>query len=89
MNTRKRAILRQRGGEIAKAGRMFFDAVFGADQEKFFREKGEELEHELVQRGAIVVDGELVEDEIPPRRVGSERETRPSATPRPSQNRGR
>ncbi len=89
MNPRKRAILNQRGGEIAKAGRMFFDAVFGADREKFFREKGEELEQELAQRGAIVVDGELVEDEIPPRRVGSERGTHPSTSPSAPRNRGR
>jgi hypothetical protein len=75
MNTRKRAILRQRGGEIAKAGRMFFDAVFG-DSEKFFREKGAELEHELAERGAIVVDGELVDDD-------------PSPSPRNARNRGR
>ena len=88
MNNRKRQILNQRGGEIAKAGRMFFDAVFG-DSAKFFKEKGEELEHELAQRGAIVVDGVLVEDEIPPRRVGSERQTHPSAGSTPPRNRGR
>ena len=88
MNTRKKAILHQKGNEIAKAGRMFFDAVFG-DSAKFFKEKGEELEHELAQRGAIVVDGELVEDEIPPRRVGSERGTHPSAGSPPPRNRGR
>jgi hypothetical protein len=88
MNQRKRAILNQRGGEIAKAGRMFFDAVFG-DSGKFFKEKGEELEHELAQRGAIVLDGELVDEEIPPRGVGSERETRPSVNPAPFRNRGR
>ncbi len=88
MNNRKRQILNQRGGEIAKASRMFFDAVFG-DSEKFFKEKGEELEHELAQRGAIVVDGELVEDEIPSRRVGSERETRRSVSPTAPRNRGR
>jgi hypothetical protein len=67
---------------------MFFDAVFG-DSAKFFKEKGEELEQELVQRGAIVVDGELVEDEIPPRRVGSEGGTRPSVSPASPRNRGR
>lgn len=88
MNPRKRAILNQRGGEIAKAGKMFFDAVFG-DSAKFFKEKGEELEHELAQRGAIVVEGELVEDEIPPPRVGSERGSHPPATPVPPRNRGR
>ena len=89
MNPRKKAILSQRGGEIAKAGRMFFDAVFGADRETFFRERGEELEAELAQRGAIVVDGELVEDDFPPRGVGSERETRPPARPRHPTHRGR
>lgn len=89
MNHLKKAILNQRGGEIAKAGRMFFDAVFGADRENFFRERGEELEAELAQRGAIVVDGELVEDDFPPRGVGSERETRPQARPRHFTNRGR
>jgi hypothetical protein len=89
MNPRKRQILRQRGNEVAKAGRMFFDAVFGADPQKFFREKGEELEHELAQRGAIVVDGELVEDEIRPRGVGSEHQTHPSVSPARPTNRGR
>jgi hypothetical protein len=89
MNPRKRAILNQRGGEIAKASRMFFDAVFGADREKFFQERGEELEAELAQRGAIVVDGELVEDDFPPRGVGSERGTRPPARPPQPRNRGR
>jgi hypothetical protein len=88
MNQRKRAILNQRGGEVAKAGRMFFDAVFG-DSGKFFKEKGEELEHELAQRGAIVIDGVLVEDEISPRRVGSEPGTRPSVNPAPPRNGGR
>jgi hypothetical protein len=68
MNPRKRAILNQRGGEIAKAGKMFFDAVFGAEREKFFQQKGEELEQELAKRGAIVVEGELVDDERPPPR---------------------
>jgi hypothetical protein len=89
MNPRKRAILNQRGGEIAKAGKMFFDAVFGADREKFFKEKGEELEQELARRGAIVVEGELFDDENPPRRVGSEAGTRPSMNPAPPRNRGR
>jgi hypothetical protein len=88
MNSRKRQILNQRGGEIAKAGRMFFDAVFG-DSAKFFREKGEELEQELARRGAIVVDGEFVEDEVPPPRVGSERQTHPSGSSESSRNRGR
>ena len=62
MNTRKRQILKQRGGEVSKAGRMFFDAVFG-DSTKFFQEKGEELERELEQRGAIVIDGEIIDDD--------------------------
>ena len=66
MNQRKRAILAKRGDEIAKAGRMFFDAVFG-DSDKFLEEKGQELEHELGQRGAIVVDGELVDEDERPR----------------------
>jgi hypothetical protein len=62
MNRRKQ-ILRQRGGEVAKAGRMFFDAVFGNDPKGFFNEKGAELERELASRGAIVVEGELVDDD--------------------------
>ncbi len=65
---------------------MFFDAVFG-DSGKFFKEKGEE--HELAQRGAIVIDGVLVEDEISSRRVGSERETPSSVNPAPPRNGGR
>jgi hypothetical protein len=69
MNRRKQ-ILNQRGNEVAKASRMFFDAVFGKDPKGFFSEKGEELERELAKRGAIVVEGELVDDDEPkpPRR---------------------
>jgi hypothetical protein len=59
---RKKQILRQRGDEVAKAGRMFFDAVFGKDPKSFFQEKGAELERELARRGAIDVAGEVVED---------------------------
>ena len=44
---RKKEILRQRGGEIAKAGRMFFEALFTPTPGRFFEEKGEELEREL------------------------------------------
>ena len=65
MNRRKQ-ILRHRGGEVAKAGRMFFDAVFGNDPKGFFNERGAELERELASRGAIVVEGELVEDDDEP-----------------------
>jgi hypothetical protein len=65
---RKKQILRQRGDEVAKAGRMFFDAVFGKDQKSFFQEKGAELERELAQRGSIDVVGEVVEDKANKRR---------------------
>ena len=67
MNRRKQQILRQRGGEVAKAGRMFFDAVFGKDPKGFFSEKGEELECEFANRGAIVVEGELLDDDEDPK----------------------
>jgi hypothetical protein len=87
MNTRKRAILQQRGSEIAKAGRMFFEAVFGADREEFFRERGEELEHELTERGATVVDGELVDDDSNRRGGGAERESRSVISRRPQHRR--
>jgi hypothetical protein len=70
MNTRKRAILQKRGGEIAKAGRMFFDALFSNDHERFFHEKGEELERELAEHGSIVVDAELVDDGRSPGKRG-------------------
>ena len=65
---RKKQILRQRGDEVAKAGRMFFDAVFGKDPKTFFHEKGAELERELAQRGSIDVVGEVVEDKASKRR---------------------
>ena len=55
----KRRILRQRGAEVAKAGRMFFEAVFG-DASTFFRETEAELQRELEQRRAIDVDGHEV-----------------------------
>jgi hypothetical protein len=79
MNPRKRAILQQRGGEIAKAGRLFFEAVFG-DSKKFVEERGGELERELAERGAIDAEGEVVEGELV--------EPRPRA-PSPPRNRGR
>jgi hypothetical protein len=62
MNRRKQ-ILRQRSGEVAKAGRMFFEALFSPDPGQFFNEKGAELERELADRRVIVADGELVDDE--------------------------
>jgi hypothetical protein len=67
MNRRKQ-ILRQRGGEVAKAGRMFFEALFSPDPGAFFNEKGKELERELADRRVIVADGEIVDDEKPRRR---------------------
>ncbi len=63
MNRRKQ-ILRQRGGEVAKAGRMFFEALFSSDPGAFFNEKGAELERELADRRVIVDD----ESEKPRRR---------------------
>jgi hypothetical protein len=60
---RKKEILRQRSGEVAKAGRMFFEALFTATPGRFFDEKGAELERELGVRRVIVVDGELIEDD--------------------------
>jgi hypothetical protein len=62
MNRRKQ-ILRQRGGEVAKAGRMFFEALFSPDPGAFFNEKGKELERELTDRRVIVADGEIVDDD--------------------------
>ena len=62
MNRRKQ-ILRQRGGEVAKAGRMFFEALFSPDPSAFFNEKGKELERELADRRVIVADGEIVDDD--------------------------
>ena len=60
---RKKEILRQRSGEVAKAGRMFFEALFSPNPGRFFEEKGAELERELGERRMIVVDGELVDDD--------------------------
>ena len=57
MNRRKQ-ILRQRGGEVAKAGRMFFEALFSPDPGAFFNEKGKELERELADRRVIVASYE-------------------------------
>jgi hypothetical protein len=62
MNRRKQ-ILRQRGGEVAKAGRMFFEALFSPDPGAFFNEKGAELERELAERRVIVAEGEFVDDD--------------------------
>jgi hypothetical protein len=59
---RKKEILRQRSGEVAKAGRMFFEALFTPTPGRFFAEKGAELERELGERRVIVVEGELLED---------------------------
>ncbi|HEY1693079.1 MAG TPA: hypothetical protein VGG39_13015 [Polyangiaceae bacterium] len=65
---RRKQIVRQRTGEVAKAGRMFFEALFSPTPGKFFEEKGAELERELGERGAIVVDGELLDDDEKRRR---------------------
>ena len=50
----KKKILEQRGREVSKAGRMFFNAVFG-DSEKFVQDIGEEGDRE--NTGAITVEG--------------------------------
>jgi hypothetical protein len=47
---------------------MFFEALFSPTPGKFFEEKGAELERELGERGAIVVDGELLDDDEKRRR---------------------
>jgi hypothetical protein len=65
---RKKEILRQRSGEVAKAGRMFFEALFTPNPGRFFEEKGAELERELGERRVIVVEGEIIEDDEKRRR---------------------
>ncbi len=65
---RKKEILRQRSGEVAKAGRMFFEALLTPNPGRFFDEKGAELERELGERRVIVVDGEIIEDDDEKRR---------------------
>jgi hypothetical protein len=65
MSNIKRRILQQRGAEIARGGRMFFEAVFG-DAKEFFRRTGEELDRELEERRSIDVEGHDVTD--PPKR---------------------
>ena len=52
----KKKILEQRGNEVAKAGRMFFNAIFG-DSEKFVRDVGEEGDRVHAADGAITVEG--------------------------------
>jgi hypothetical protein len=52
----KKKILEQRGAEVTKAGRMFFNAIFG-DSEKFVRDVGEEGDRERSADGAITVEG--------------------------------
>jgi hypothetical protein len=42
---------------------MFFEALFTPTPGRFFEEKGAELERELEQRRAIVIEGELVDDD--------------------------
>jgi hypothetical protein len=54
----KKKILEQRSSEVAKAGRMFFNAVFG-DSEKFVRDVGEEGDREHADDGAITVEGDV------------------------------
>lgn len=67
---RKKQILKQRKGEVVRAGRMFFEAIFTPTPGAFFEEKGQELERELSQRGAIPAAGELLEDETPKKNGG-------------------
>lgn len=52
-----RKILRRKEGEITKAGRMFFDAVFG-DTKEFVRKAKEELEESESRAGAITVEAQ-------------------------------
>jgi hypothetical protein len=52
-----RKILRRKEGEITKAGRMFFDAVFG-DTKEFVRKAREELEQEETRGDAITVEAD-------------------------------
>ena len=52
-------ILRAKEGEIAKAGRMFFDAVFG-DSQEFQQKLGDEIDAEATAAAdarAIAVEG--------------------------------
>jgi hypothetical protein len=55
----KKKILEQRGREVSKAGRMFFNAVFG-DSEEFVRGVGEEGDRE--NTGAITVEGHAADE---------------------------
>ncbi len=57
----KKKILEQRSAEVSKAGRMFFNAIFG-DSEKFVREVGEEGDREEATGGAITVEGHASDD---------------------------
>ena len=57
----KKKILEQRSAEVSKAGRMFFNAIFG-DSEKFVREVGEEGDREEAAGGAITVEGHASDD---------------------------
>ncbi len=59
---RKREILRRRGGEVLGAARLFGEALFARDPRAFFQEKGEDLERELANRGAIDVEGHAVDE---------------------------
>jgi hypothetical protein len=51
-----RRLLRSKGSEITKAGRLVFDAIFG-DGKEIEREIEREEEHER-QRGSITVEGD-------------------------------
>lgn len=59
---RKREIIHKRTNEVVRATQLFGQALFGRDPGAFFQEKGEELERELAQRGAIVVEGHAVDE---------------------------
>ena len=61
----KKKILEQRGREVSKAGRMFFNAVFG-DSEKFVRDVGAEGDRETAADGAITVEGHA--NDVPKRK---------------------
>jgi hypothetical protein len=65
MNERKKRLLERGKRDVTKAGKMFFDAVFG-DTEDFFDALGNKREDDACDDDAMTVEGYTTDEEPAP-----------------------
>jgi hypothetical protein len=63
--SRKKQILRERGAEVATAGRMFLEALVTKTPGRFFSDKGARLARELAERQLVLPDAEVIDAKKP------------------------